>query len=293
MEKFDSEKSQAVVTIGAPATADHLQNLFSDIKDEITHNSDAMMDIGGRKFKIKKQLLEDLSRHNTTTHHADLNKALLILHSPVDNIVSIDEAAKIYQSSRHPKSFISLDNADHLLTDEKDAHYVADLIASWASHYLAMGNSPASRQKHTEVAHGTVVIKEQNKRFTRKIYTDDHSLIGDEPPDAGGDNLGPDPYEFLLTALGTCTSMTIRMYANRKNIQLESIEVELTHKRIHAEDCHDCENHEGSVDVIDKTIKLSGDLSEANRVKLMEISEKCPVHKTLINEIVIHSKNSE
>ncbi len=284
-QSLDSVK--AVVTIGSPATADHVQHLFSEAEGNILNNSEALVDIGGRKFKIKKQFIEDISRHNTTEHLAQLNKALLIFHSPADNIVSIDEAAKIYQASKHPKSFVSLENADHLLSNKMDAIYVAEIISSWASRYLYSEQDIV--KPRAEIQAGTVVINEENQRFTRTIYTNDHKLIADEPVSAGGDNLGPDPYEFLLTALGSCTSMTIRMYANKKNIPLKNIEISLSHKRIHAEDCDDCEKHEGIVDLIDKHICLTGELSEQQRQKLMEIASKCPVHKTLLNEIVIHS----
>lgn len=284
-QSIDSVK--AVVTIGAPSTADHVQHLFSDLKENILNNSEVLADVGGRKFKIKKQFIDDISLHNTTEHLANLNKALLIFHSPVDSIVSIDEAAKIYQASRHPKSFVSLENADHLLTNKQDASYVADIISSWASRYLHQDQNVVNSRP--EILSGTVVIKEENHRFTRKIYTHDHELIADEPVSAGGENLGPDPYEYLLTALGSCTSLTIRMYANKKSIPLENVEITLSHKRIHAEDCSDCEKVEGIVDVIDKHIQLAGDLSEQQRQKLMEIAGKCPVHKTLLNEIVIHS----
>ncbi|NNE38295.1 MAG: OsmC family protein [Gammaproteobacteria bacterium] len=284
------KEAKAIVTIGAPATAEHVQHLFSDIATELDDVMDTLVDIGGRKFKIKKQLLQDLSKYNTTSHLEKLGKALLIFHSPVDNIVAIDEAAKIYQSARHPKSFISLENADHLLSKKQDANYVADVMSSWISRYLFTDNEEVSTVFRPELNHGTVFIQEQNQRFTRDLLTDDHELVADEPPDAGGDNLGPDPYEYLLAALGSCTSMTIRMYANRKKLALDNVEVTLSHKRIHAQDCHDCEKQEGTVDVIDKAIKLEGNLSKQERTKLMEIADKCPVHKTLYNEIVIHSK---
>ncbi len=226
--------AKAVVTIGAPATAQHVQHLFSDIAPDLNTDSEVMADVGGRKFVIKKQLLDDLSKYNTTSHLAELNKALLIFHSPIDTIVDIAEAAKIYQAAKHPKSFISLENADHLLTKKQDAVYVADVIACCVSRYLGAEIKQTTEQTKDTLAHGTVLVKEQNQRFTRNVFTDDHQFLADEPAEAGGDNLGADPYEYLLTALGSCTSMTIRMYAKRKNIALDDIEVQISHKRIHA-----------------------------------------------------------
>jgi len=289
-QSIDSVK--AVVTIGAPATGNHIEHLFAYAKDTIVNEGEAVVDLAGRQFNIKKQFIEDINTHNNTNHISQLNKALLILHSPIDEIVSINEATKIYTAAKHPKSFISLDKADHLLTQRKDSEYVADIIASWAGHYLDINKEVYEQSTGTApmVNTGEVIITEQNKNFTRRIYSEYHQLIADEPLSVGGLNLGPNPYEYLLASLGSCTSMTLRMYANRKNIRLENVEITLIHHRIHAEDCSDCESQTGFVDKIEKIIRLEGELTNSERQRLLEIADKCPVHKTLQNNIKITSE---
>jgi uncharacterized OsmC-like protein/esterase/lipase len=282
---------KAIVTIGAPATAHHVGNLFAHAKDEIVNNDKAVVDLAGRKFTIKKQFIEDIDKYNDAEHIARLNKALLILHSPIDKTVSIDEAAKIYSAAKHPKSFISLDNADHLLSKREDSEYVASIISSWAGRYLNVSDvtKEASPGTAPDIAEGDVLVTEQNKKYTRNIYSKHHQLIADEPLSLGGLNLGPTPYELLLSALGACTSITIRMYADRKKLNLENVEVLLNHTRIHAEDCTDCNKQTGFVDRIERKIKLEGDLKDEERQRILEIANMCPVHKTLHNEIQIKS----
>jgi len=283
---------KAVVTIGAPATAHHIEHLFTGAKEEIYQQEQATVDLAGRQFTIKKQFLEDINRYNDIDHIAKLDKALLVFHSPIDDTVSIDEAAKIYTAAKHPKSFISLDKADHLLSRREDSEYVSEVIASWAARYLDLSDAREEKSSGTAsaVAQGQVVITEQNQKFTRRIYTEKHQLIADEPLSFGGSDLGPNPYEYLLGSLGACTSMTMRMYANRKKLKLDNIEIILSHSRIHAEDCEECESTDGFVDRIDKVIKLEGDLSDEEKRRLLEIADKCPVHKTLHNEILIDSQ---
>jgi uncharacterized OsmC-like protein/alpha/beta superfamily hydrolase len=283
---------KAIVTIGAPATAHHVGHLFSAAKDEILNNEQAVVELAGRQFTIKKQFLEDINRYNDIEHIAKLERALLVLHSPIDDTVSIDEAAKIYTSAKHPKSFISLDKADHLLSRRQDSEYVSDVIASWAARYLEINITQEEKSSGTapQVKQGQILVTEQNKSFTRKIYSENHQLIADEPSSFGGSDLGPNPYEYLLSSLGACTSMTIRMYANRKELNLDNVEVTLSHSRIHADDCDECESSDGFIDRIDKFIKLEGDLTDEEKQKLLKIADKCPVHKTLHNEILIDSK---
>jgi uncharacterized OsmC-like protein/esterase/lipase len=283
---------KAVVTIGAPSTGHHVEHLFSHAKKEIVENDEALVDLAGRKFTIKKQFVEDINKYNDVEHISQLNKALLVLHSPIDETVSIDEAAKIYSAAKHPKSFISLDKADHLLSRREDSEYVASVISSWAARYLDITDAKHEAASGTapNIESGHVLITEQNKNFTRKIYTENHQLMADEPLSANGSNLGPNPYELLLAALGACTSMTMRMYATRKNLNLDNIEVTLKHDHIHAEDCSDCDSKTGLVDKIEKTIKLEGNLTDAERQRLLEIADMCPVHKTLHNEIQIKSQ---
>ncbi|PTN07836.1 bifunctional alpha/beta hydrolase/OsmC family protein [Nitrosomonas aestuarii] len=289
------KNAKAIVTIGAPATAAHVKNLFAGVQEEILENQKARVQLGGRNFTIQKQFVEDLQSHNSLDHIKKIDKALLIFHSPLDQVVSIDEAARIYTAARHPKSFISLDQADHLLSHDADAHYVASVLSVWASRYLnehdIEDDNPESLTP--AVKEGTVLVKERNNKFTREIFTEHHQLVSDEPEKMGGADLGPNPYELLLAALGSCTSMTLRMYANHKKMNLQNIEVELSHSRVHVEDCASCDEQEALVDKIIRVIKLTGQLDDAQRKRLLEIANKCPVHKTLENQIVIETKPFE
>ena len=284
--------AKAVVTIGAPATADHVEHLFEHRREEIRDQQQASVNLGGREFTIKRQLLDDLAEYNDSEHIGRLKKALLVFHSPVDTTVSIDEAAKIYQAAKHPKSFVSLDKADHLLSQRLDSEYVAATIAAWAGRYLDLETAEAERSSGTAppVLEGHIRVLASAASLTQRIYSQRHQLTADEPAGLGGDDLGPNPYELLLASLGACTSMTLRMYANRKNIKLGEIDISLVHNRIHARDCEECESTEGYVGRIDRTIKLQGELSADDRQRLLVIADKCPVHKTLSGEIVIKSE---
>ncbi len=291
------ESVRAVVTINSPATAEHVKHLFDDAHNEILNNQSAKVSLGGRSFTIQKQFIEDLDRHNTLDHIKELGKALLVFHSPVDQIVSIDEATRIYLAAKHPKSFITLDQADHLLSDKDDANYVAAVITAWVSRYLADSFSSESASTNSRqddalpiIESGTVIVRERDKKFAREIFTQQHRLVSDEPVEQGGADSGANPYELLLAALGSCTSMTLRMYANHKKLDLEAIEVTLRHSRVHLDDCKTCDDKNTLVDKIDRKIKLVGRLDDDQRKRLLEIADKCPVHKTLVNEIVIETK---
>ena len=222
---------------------------------------------------------------------AGLKKALLIFHSPVDATVGIDNAAAIYGAAKHPKSFVSLDDADHLLSRKEDAEYVAGVIAAWVRRYVCLEDAPASRIA-PQAAPGTVVVEETGQgKFQNTVSVGGrHVLIADEPADVGGTDTGPGPYDFLLTALGACTAMTIRMYADLKKLPLTKVRVTLKHDKIHAEDCADCETTVGKLDRIVRDLHFEGDLSDEQKAKLLEIADKCPVHKTLHSKIVEESR---
>jgi putative redox protein len=207
------------------------------------------------------------------------------MHSPVDATVDIGEAEKIYLAARHPKSFVSLDNADHLLSRKEDSEYVATTIASWASRYL-----PARNKTVTPLLpKGHVLVEEKNHRFTQHVHSDSHHWLADEPKSVGGDNAGPDPYEHLLAALGACTAMTLRIYADRKSLPLAHVKVELTHSRDYHKDCQGCEEQPEKIEIIERVVTLTGDLSEAQRDRLLQIAERCPVHRTLHDELRVRT----
>lgn len=268
---------RAVVTIAAPATAEHVGHLFSDSADEIRRQGEARVQLGGRQFSIKQQFLDDIESYASTGAIRDLDAALLVFHSPLDTIVSIDEAAKIYQAALHPKSFISLDRADHLLSRAADAEYVARTMATWVSRYLDFAGGDEN-QPRPDLQDGEVLITEMNHRFLRGMYTSSHFARADEPLRFGGSDLGPTPYDLLLMSLGACTSMTLRMYASRKKLPLEDVQIRLLHERVHAEDCVDCEQ---KLERITRRITLIGDLNREQRQRLLEIADRCPVHRTL------------
>lgn len=216
----------------------------------------------------------------------NLKKALLLFHSPQDNVVSIDDAREIFVAARHPKSFVSLDGADHMLGRTSDARYVAQVLASWASRYLP--DEAAQGLEDTE--QGEVVVEGKTTSFLQRIRARDIAFAADEPLDKGGTNAAPNPYDLLLASLGACTSMTLKMYSDRKEWPLEAVRVTLRHDRVHAKDCEDCEKGSGMIDVIEKELALEGELTDAQRERLLEISARCPVHRTLINEIKIRSE---
>ena len=274
------ESVRAVAIIGAPATAKHVKHLFQSEAKIIAAEGEAAVDIGGRQFLIKNQMLEDIDQYNSTQQIGQLDAALLVFHSPVDTIVSVDQAAEIFMAAKHPKSFISLDNADHLLSKVADADYVGRALAAWASRYLEIGtvDSQTILALQPALESGTVMISELDKQFLRGLFSDSHRLMADEPVKHGGTNLGPTPYDLLLMSLGACTSMTLRMYANRKKLALDDVKVTLEHDRVHAIDCDGCND---KIERLTRKITLTGNLSDDERQRMLEIADMCPVHRTL------------
>ena len=274
----------AITTIGAPSDAQHVTHNFAAHLDEINQSGEAKVCLAGREFTIKKQFIDDIAKYDNS-HIGKLKRALLVMHSPIDATVNISEAEKIYAAAKHPKSFISLDNADHLLSNKEDANYAADVIATWANRYVKYEKTPYS----AKLTNGSVLVEEKDHQFTQHVSTKNHTWLADEPTDVGGKNLGPDPYDHLLAGLGACTAMTLRMYASRKELPLEHIKVELNHTRNYNQDCDDCEKT-GNIEAITRKITLQGDLTDAQRNRLLEIADKCPVHKTLHNSPLMVSE---
>jgi uncharacterized OsmC-like protein/alpha/beta superfamily hydrolase len=285
-------EARAVVTVAAPADPAHAIALFKDRVPEINAQGEAEVVLGGRPFRIRREFLDDLAGQRQAERIAGLHKALLVFHAPGDEIVGIDNATRIFTAARHPKSFISLAGADHLLSRKSDAAYVGDVIAAWVERYLdEAAPLQAADQATREVEPGTVVVSENGRgALQQDVAVGRHRLIADEPVAAGGADAGPDPYGYLLAALGACTSMTLRLYANHKSLPLRRISVALSHGKIYAADCETCETKEGKIDRIARKITLDGDLDAATRTRLLEIADKCPVHRTLTSEVDIRTE---
>jgi putative redox protein len=278
--------AHAVVTIAAPSDPAHVVGLFKDHVDKIREQGQVEVQLAGRPFRIKREFLDDVAQQRIEDCLANLRKALLVFHSPTDDIVGIENASRIFITAKHPKSFVSLAGADHLLSKKDDAVYVANVIAAWAERYL---EQPAERSDE-QIEVGIVLVRETGGgKFQQEVVSGPHRFLADEPVKAGGLDSGPGPYDLLLASLGACTSMTLRLYADNKKLSLDRVSVRLTHNRIHAEDCLNCETKEGMIDRIDRNITLEGALSADERKRLLEIADKCPVHRTLESEIEIRT----
>jgi uncharacterized OsmC-like protein/pimeloyl-ACP methyl ester carboxylesterase len=278
--------ARAVVTIAAPSDPAHVTGLFKDRIEDIRAHGKVEVQLAGRPFHITTEFLDDIAEHGLMAHVANLHKALLIMHSPTDETVGIDNATHIFVAARHPKSFVSLAGADHLLSGKRDAAYVADVIAAWAERYI----DPALPEPVADLGEAPrhVVVREtRNGKFQQTVSAGPHRMLADEPVTAGGEDTGPGPYDFVLAGLGACTSMTMRLYADRKSLPLERVTVTLKHSKIHAEDCADCETKAGMLDQIERVIAMEGALDAEQRERLMEIADKCPVHRTLTSEVHI------
>jgi uncharacterized OsmC-like protein/pimeloyl-ACP methyl ester carboxylesterase len=280
-------ETRAVVTIAAPFDPAHVAGLFGDRVDEIESKGEIEVTLVGRPFRIRRALLADIAGQNLTERIAGLRKALLVFHSPTDETVGIDNASRIFTAAKHPKSFISLAGADHLLRRPSDAAYVAHVVAAWAERYLDMA-APAQPSADAE-PHEVLVRETRQGAFQQEITTGTHRFLADEPVAAGGLDSGPGPYDLLLAALGACTSMTLRLYAERKKLPLARTRVRLRHSRIYAADCAECETKGGMLDRIERIITLEGELDAEQRKRLIEIADKCPVHRTLTSEINVRT----
>ncbi|GAA5175941.1 bifunctional alpha/beta hydrolase/OsmC family protein [Pseudonocardia eucalypti] len=282
------EGVRAVATIAAPADPGHVLRLLDEHRADIERDGEAHVTLAGRKFRIRKEFLDDIAGQPQSERIAHLGAALMVVHSPVDELVGVENARRIFETARHPKSFVAVDGADHLLTKRADAEYVAGVLAAWASRYVGEAPSPAEDRP----AEGTVVVSENGAGpFGQRVLVGRHELTADEPEPVGSDG-GPSPYDLLLAGLGACTSMTMRMYAQRKGLPLDRATVRLRHSRIHASDCADCETKVGRLDRIDREIVLEGALTEEQRRSLLEIADKCPVHRTLHSEVEIRTSEA-
>lgn len=282
---------EAVAVVGAPSTPAHVTALLSQAGP--APDGHLAVEIGGRPLHVSPELADDLASQPQLRRIARLGKPLLVLHSPRDAVVGIDEARNIFETARHPKSFVSLDDADHLLLRAGDAEFVGSMIATWAARYV--GDGTATPADAGELVPHSVVVEELDSTagYAHRARSADHTWLLDEPPDVGGTDTGPGPYDVLLSALGACTSMTMRMYARRKGWDYPPARVTLRHGRIHAADCETCETTTGHVDRIQRHIELDPSLPAAHRSALLAIADRCPVHRTLLGEIDIVTTNGE
>ena len=272
-----------VATIGAPATVGHVKHLFSHKEGQLNKEGYTEVDIGGRPFNINPEFVEDFDKTDLPSIVKQLRKPLLILHSPIDTIVGIKNAEQIYHNAHHPKSFVTLDNADHLLTNANDSYYAGGVIGAWVQRYFEL-DSKTELDKNNEQVVGYLNLKEDN--FTTSIQTKKHAMIADEPTSIGGDDFGPSPYEYLSASLVACTAMTLKMYAERKEWDLQEVFVYVSHSRKHSDDLGIEVEKPTFLDHMSKKIRVIGNLDEKQKQRLKEITSKCPVHKTLASNVV-------
>jgi putative redox protein len=287
------EETAAVATIGAPAGTENLRETLLREAPELEGTEEAQVELAGRPFRIKRRLLDDLADQSLGAAIAGLGKPLLVLHAPDDEIVPVEHGRRIFETARDPKAFVALDGADHLLTDPEDAVFAGEILATWAERYVTEEERPRGRVGVEPAAHRREVVLLGRRGYAVEILTYRHRLLSDEPEDKGGTDRGPTPYELLLAALGACKAITVRMYADRKGWPLLRTIYRLDHDRIHVEDCADCETKEGGIDEIQAELQFVGPLSEGQRERLLEIADKCPVHRTLTGEVKIRSRLKE
>lgn len=275
---------KAVATIGAPADPAHVLHLLDGDLDAIRRDGSAPVTISGRTFTVGRSFLDDLEARDPRERIAGFKGATMIMHAPKDELVGIDNAERLYHAARHPKSFVSLDDADHLLTRDDDAHYVATLIAAWAQRYL-----PATEPAESAYGEAGAVARNE-KGFATRLDSRGFTLRVDEPADMGGTETGPTPYDYLAMALASCTAMTTRVYAQGKKWRVGEIGAAVTHNRVHAKDCQDCEHTTGRVDRLERTLHLPEGLTQEQRDSLVRIADRCPVHLTLEGQIEVHTE---
>jgi putative redox protein len=276
------ESVRAVATLGAPAGPEHVLKQFGAGVEQIEAEGAAEVELAGRSFRVRRDFIEDARGHALEERLGRLRRALLVLHSPVDKVVSVEQAQKIFVAAKHPKSFVSLDDADHLLSQTADSAYAGGVIAAWAARFLELASA--------EPAAGARVSGLTADQFLCSVQAGPHALVADEPGDKGGTDQGPDPYQFLAAALGSCTVMTLNMYARHKKLPVRRVRCDVSHRRVHAEDCADCESTEGHVHELSRVIAIEGELDAAQRARMLQIADRCPVHLTLESEIRIRSR---
>jgi uncharacterized OsmC-like protein/alpha/beta superfamily hydrolase len=276
---------KAVATIGAPSNLIHVQHLFKSTVAEINTSGKAVVNLSGRDFTIKKQFLDDLETKSLVTVMKNMRKPVLILHSPQDDTVGIKNAEELYVAAHHPKSFVSLDGADHLLMRKQDSLYAGQLIAAWSQRYVNSSENEDLKTKHQVVA-----SLDASDGFTTAMKVGSHFLTADEPVAFGGNDYGPSPYELVSAGLSACTVMTIQMYAKRKEWNVENVQVHTSYSKSHAQDCENCETDSAKLDTFYREITLSGNLDEKQKVRLLQIADKCPVHKTLHSNVQVITK---
>jgi len=273
---------RAVATLAAPSSVDHILTQFGEDLDQIEAEGSAEVKLAGRPFRIRRDFVEDARSHSIEERLKKLRRALLILHSPVDKTVGIENAQKIFAAALHPKSFVSLDNADHLLSNNADSRYAGQVISAWASRFLELDRR--------EPVESVKVFGRTADKFLCRVQAGRHELLADEPERHGGEDQGPDPYRYLASALGTCTVMTLNMYARQKKLDIELVTCEVIHDRVHADDCTDCEDSKRKIDRLQRVIAIEGNLDDDQRARMLEIADRCPVHRTLENGILVESR---
>ncbi len=286
-------ESRAVCAVAAPFQVDHVLAHLGDKRAEIEANGEAEVSLGGRSFRVGQAFLDETLGHDQGQRIAELRRPLLVLHAPLDQIVPVDNARRIFEAAKHPKSYISLDDADHLLTKPGDARYAATVIAAWAARYLDEADEPEAVPASQPPLQGVEVTETRSGHLQQCVRAGRHAWLADEPETSGGGDTGPTPYDLLLAALGACTGMTLRMYAEHKGVPLDRASVHLSHEKVHAEDCASCEHQSGKVDRIERTIQLEGDLTAEQRQRLLQIADRCPVHQTLHGPIEVHTREGQ